>query len=420
MRWPQHLIAGLILLLLAGSSCKTTLRPFQAGRDGKVLERTTEERVMLGKPCRLYDAYVPDQTVNGELVPERVIRVNYHILNSRDTSHRFLAEIATPYVRELTRQINIKLANNLPMSLPAAAGTPVLPTRIRLEIAPIPGMPWDDGVYYHFDDDLFGYVHTGRNRNNSDMQVIRKYAIQPDSVLNIFIMPHHPDSVASPTYRATGTGIALGKAIKLAGLIRTGLPPSEFAGMTLHEIGHVLGLAHTWRYSDGCDDTPYHPNCFYPGEPPCDSLISNNVMDYNHWQQAWTPCQLGKAHRNLSRRTGTARSLLQRDWCTSLPGHDLVISEDETWEGEVDLYGDVEVMPGARLTIRCAVSFPAGSRLLVHSGATLVLDGGSLANDCGLSWQGIILECKGPRCGTVQITSDAEIRNAATLAGGQP
>ena len=47
---PQHLIAGLILLLVAGSACKTTLRPFQAGRDGKVLERTTEERVILRKP----------------------------------------------------------------------------------------------------------------------------------------------------------------------------------------------------------------------------------------------------------------------------------------------------------------------------------------------------------------------------------
>lgn len=379
------------------------------GRDARPLVRTTEERAAARQACRLWPSYVPDSSANGRLIPERVIRVNYHILNSLDTVHRFLAETATPYVRELTRLINRHLAANIPMSLPAARGTPVWPTRIRLEIAPIPGMEWDDGIYYHFDDELYAYVHKGRNRNNSDTRVIRKYAIQPDSVLNIFIMPHHPDSVASPTYGAGGGGITLGKAIKLSGIIATGLPPSEFSGMTVHEIGHVLGLSHTWQYSDGCDDTPHHPNCFYPGEPPCDSLISNNVMDYNHWQQAWTPCQLGQAHRNLSRATGNARSLLRRDWCHPLPGHDLVIREDEVWEGEVDLFGSVEILPGARLTIRCRTSVPAGCRILVHPGARLVIDGGRLTNDCGFPWDGIVLGCRGRKCGTVYMTEDAEI-----------
>lgn len=412
MRWTQYLTLLVCAGLTGLIACKSTQRPFDRASDARHLSRNTQERHQLKQSCRQYPAYIPDESVNGELIPERVIRINYHIMNSGDTSHAFLAEIATPYVRELTRQMNIKLADNLPMSLPAAKGTPVLPTRIRLEIAPIPGMFWDDGVYYHFDDELYTYVHTGRNRNNSDLRVIDKYAIQPDSVLNIFILPHHPDSVASSTYRATGVGIALGKAMKLSGLIRTGLPPSEFAGMTLHEIGHILGLGHTWRYSDGCDDTPYHPNCFYPGEPPCDSLISNNVMDYNHWQQAWTPCQLGQAHRNLSRRSGTARTLLKRNWCQPLPDRDLVIRDHQIWEGEVDLFGNVEVAPGGHLTIRCQVSFPEGSSLMVHPGGTLIIDGGLLTNDCGMPWQGIILGCKGSRCGQVQMTEDADIQFA--------
>lgn len=410
MRWTQYLILFLWTGLVGLASCSSFQKPFDRTRDGKIVSRTTQERYDLKQSCRKYPAYVPEDSANGQLIPDRVIRVNYHILNSSDTSHAFLAEIATPYVQELTRQINSKLAQNLPMSLPSAQGSEVLPTRMRVEITPIPGMFWDDGVYYHFDDELYAYVHTGRNRNNSDMQVIKKYAIQPDSVLNIFILPHHPDSVASATYRATGVGIALGKAIKLSGIIRIGLPPSEFAGMTLHEIGHILGLAHTWRYSDGCDDTPHHNNCFYPGEPPCDSLISNNVMDYNHWQQAWTPCQLGQAHRNLSRRTGTARSLLKRDWCHPLEGKDLVIRDTQVWEGEVDLFGHVEIAAGGHLTIRCQVSFPEGAHLLVQPGGTLVVDGGQLTNDCGLPWKGIVLGCKGSRCGNVQMTEDAEIQ----------
>ncbi|MCF8237560.1 MAG: hypothetical protein K9I85_05350 [Saprospiraceae bacterium] len=414
MRRTQYLILLAGCALASLSACKSTVRPFNRAQDGHTLVRTSQERVSLKQPCRKYPAYVPDSTVNGQLVPERIIRVNYHILNSSDTSHAFLAEIGTPYVQELTREINKKFAENIPMSLPAAQGTPVLPTRIRLEIAPIRGMFWDDGVYYHFDDELYAYVHKGRNRNNSDMRVIKKYAIQPDSVLNIFILPHHPDSVKSTTYSAGGGGIALGKAIKLSGIITTGLPPSEFAGMTVHEIGHIMGLGHTWRYSDGCDDTPHHPNCFYPGEPPCDSLISNNVMDYNHWQQAWTPCQLGQAHRNLSRRSGTARSLLKRNWCDPLPDYNLTITDTQVWEGEVDLFGDVIIAAGGHLTIRCEVSFPQGSRLLVQPGGQLVIDGGLLTNDCGLPWQGVILGCKGRDCGKVTLTEDADIQYAGS------
>ncbi len=409
MRWTELLkrarLAALLALPALLPACAVRELAFDPARDGKPLpaQETADARERQ-RACRDYPAYVPDSsTATGRLVPHRTIRVNYHFVNSADGSRNFTPEVGTPYVQQLTREVNRKLAENLRMALPGTEGVPpVLPTRLSLAISPMPAVKWDDGIYYHYDDTLFAYVHKGRHRNNTDRRVIERYAIRPDSVLNIFIMPHHPDSVRSATYRAVGVGIALGKALKISGLFEhPDDPPADFAGLTLHEIGHILGLSHTWKTDDGCSDTPNHPNCFVPGEPPCDSLVSNNVMDYNTWQQAWTPCQLGKVHRNLTRSSSTIRSLVARDWCGPLPGKDLRITGTETWEGEIDLFGHVDVLPGGRLTIRCRASFPEGARLTVHPGAVLVLDGAELLNDCGLPWQGIRILKRGSRRGKV-------------------
>ena len=78
------------------------------------------------------------------------------------------------------------------------------------------------------------------------------------------------------------------------------------AGTLNHEIGHMLGLNHTWNQDDDCDDTPKGfktetgewGQCWaYKDIPntPCSQWknISNNVMDYNeHFPRAYTPCQI--------------------------------------------------------------------------------------------------------------------------------
>lgn len=408
MRRSEHLIAVLSCLLafsLAG--CGSGERLFDPSRNGRALKPgELAEKAGRQRLCRDYPPYVPDESANGRRVAHRTLRVNYHIVNASDSTRNFLAESGTPYMYQLTREINRKLEQNIPMSLPAAREVPVLPTRFRLQITPIAGADWDDGVYYHFDDSLYAYVHKGRHRNNSDRRVIDRYAIRPDSVINIFVLPHHPDSVGSPTYPSGGVGIALGMAMKVSGLFEHGLPPSEFAGLTLHEVGHILGLSHTWQFNDGCDDTPHHPNCFNVGKPPCDSLLSNNVMDYNTWQQAWTPCQLGKVHRNMCRQGGSARAYLVRDWCTARPDGDVRVTAAEVWEGETDLFGNLDILPGGHLTIRCRVSMPADTRITVHPGGTLVLDGAWLHNDCGLPWGGIRLLRRKGREGKVLLGED--------------
>ncbi|PIP55023.1 MAG: hypothetical protein COX07_02175 [Bacteroidetes bacterium CG23_combo_of_CG06-09_8_20_14_all_32_9] len=59
-----------------------------------------------------------------------------------------------------------------------------------------------------------------------------------------------------------------------------------------HELGHNLGLWHTWSQYDYCDDTPYNQGCWNLNEPSTNPLcslitnVTNNVMDYDQLCQS--------------------------------------------------------------------------------------------------------------------------------------
>jgi hypothetical protein len=66
-----------------------------------------------------------------------------------------------------------------------------------------------------------------------------------------------------------------------------------------HELGHCMGLQHSWIADDECDDTPPNPNCW--DENQCQGIPSNNMMDYNNSESALTQCQINKMHNTLLR-----------------------------------------------------------------------------------------------------------------------
>lgn len=414
MRRPQHLTGRLrfwllpLLLSLAGCALKETA--FQPDIHGIHYQspHSLAERI---RACRDFNNYIPDTSAQGRVLIERQVRVNFHFVNSMDSLHNLLPEDGEKYARYLPWEGNKRLANNAVMIHPEAKHLPNWPTKFSLRLTSMPDAVFDSGIYFHYDDELFFYVHKGPERNLTDRRVIDKYGIQRDSVINIFFMPSQRYEEVDPGAYTGGLGVALGKAVKLTGVHRHHDRPWEHLGTFLHEIGHVLGLSHTWAFNDGCDDTPRHPNCFGYGEPPCDSLVSNNVMDYNQWRTAWTPCQLGKVHSNFTRRQGWTRSLLRRNWCTRMPDHDIVITDTQAWWGERDLLGSMELLPGSRLELYCRVSMPAGARITVHPGATLVLDGAELHNDCGLIWDGIFIRRKGRAVGRVLLGEGWSIHN---------
>ncbi|MEZ5039302.1 MAG: M43 family zinc metalloprotease [Saprospiraceae bacterium] len=369
--------------------------------------------MQIGGPCQDIEGYIPD-TNYLEHTPIKYIRVNVHWFNIADSSKNMVGQSAIDFAKSLIQTANQDLERNQPMWLPHGNQTPTLPIRHRYVLSPRPNDPTDTGIYFHFVDDESCYlVHKGKNANLYKRDLIRKYAIQLDTVLNIFILPHHPDSVASPTYAPNSTGVALGTVVKVAGMIENGQPSWHYRSLINHEIGHSFGLSHTWAYNDGCDDTPQHKqDCWSRNErPECKETTSNNVMDYNAEQNAWTPCQIGKVLKRMADPRSTLRGVLEERWCTLNPNAHIYIKDTIVWAGAKDLEGHLTIEPGGELTVRCRLSLPKGAKITIKAGGRLILEDAQLHNACGDLWEGIQIEQIGKAKGEVFFVGMPSIEN---------
>lgn len=395
---------GLRIVFLCGSvflffHCTPAIHTKQFFPDPLPANKTSARAVVRPSSCTDWSAYLPDPA-HPEYLPMRYLRVNFHVLNSRDSSHNFKPEAARTYLRQLLDDANTELDTN-DRNWRSPEGTPVLPKGYRYVIAPQPG---DDGFYFHYDDSLYYFVSQGKHMNNGNRKVVDKYAVGKDSILNIFLMVHPDDSIKSKTYRANGQGIALGTALKMAGLYESKEPAKAFDGLLNHEIGHILGLSHAWT-EDGCPDTQNHPNkCWtWTEELPCRDQATDNVMDYNAYQIALTPCQIGRIQMTFANEKSPVRRCLQPTWCTGKPEHDLVIRDSVAWTGARDLEGKLTIAPGGSLYLSCRLSLPAGGSITVQPGGRLWLDGARLHNACGREWNGIFVQQSKAGVGEVHV-----------------
>lgn len=361
--------------------------------------------------CKEYDSYLPD-TNYLDHTPMRYMRLNFHIMNSTDSSRNFTPAAGTKYIKSLIGEAHKKIRNNKKMLLPVGNNTAVYPPRYRYVLTPRPNAKGDDGIYFHYDDDLCYYVVKGRNRNNHKKDVIKKYGIQIDTVFNVFMIPHHPDSLKSPYYGGYDAGIALGNSLKLTGAFVNKTKPWVMQKYLNHELGHNLGLRHTWFGRDDCEDTPKHPNCWSLKSPsPCDSMASNNFMDYNAYQNAWTPCQIGKMHYNMAREKHKSRKLLKPTWCELKEKSHIIIRDSIHWKSMKDLEGNLTIEAGAILKMSCRTSLPKGAKITVKPGAKLILDNCKLHNACGDSWKGIEIQSWKKLKGEVVVVGEPVIEN---------
>jgi len=338
----------------------------------------------------LFDPHLPDA------IPVRTLRINVHIMDSRDSAFNVRQEAGRRYVRELIALANERLDSN-DVNWQSPPGTPVYPKRYRYRLWPQPGGD-DDGIYFHYDDDHWFFVSQGKNQNNYRTDVIGRYGIGTDSIMNIFIQVHPPDSMRSPSYRANLQGIALGTNLKMAGFFERSETTGAVQGLLNHEIGHILGLSHAWT-EDGCPDTHNHPNkCWQRTEdPPCDQEATNNMMDYNAHQFTLTPCQIARAHATMTNERSPVRQRIHTDYCFYQPGTDIVIRDSVSWTGARDLTGNLYVRNGGVLMVNCRLSMPEGGRIVVYPGGRLWLNGARIHNACGRNWAGIFQGTSGKR-----------------------
>ena len=411
---PRLITAWVCFLMLAACSPKIMIH-----------RATTDDIILLPRAeaeNKISTCYEPlSYVAHPELLRLKYVRVNIHFMNSSDGRYNMPEEETTNYAQEWIKVTNSNLERNMQMFLPRGNTTPVLDIPYRYVISPDPTVPGDDGVYYHIDDELCYAVKTGRDRNISDKRVIEKYAVRDDSVMNIFLQTHHLDSIPSPTYRPDASGISLGSSVKIFGNWHKRPNVWDIRGITNHEIGHSLGLSHTWGGHDGCDDTPAHPNCWnVTNKPPCDSLYSNNMMDYNAHMAALTPCQIGKIVMNMTRLGAIQRNILEPRWCVLDTSATITISDSIRWEGSADLEGNIVIRDGGLLEIGCRVSMPEGSNIKIFPGGKLViLSTGKIHNSCNSQWEGIEFVEERKMKGHLYIMEGGKIENTLHPLGTQ-
>ena len=413
----------LLFLLLTG--CGTTSYQFATAEQVRLENTTNKTDINNLRRCRNSAHYIPD-TSQLYLYPERTVKINIHFVNNTDRTANFPdEEQARQFALQMVADANRYLRDNQPMHLPVGNTTPVLPIRLQYQITRDFEKPGDDGIYFHYTDKYFFNDHKNQRTLFNRWQY-DNYGIQKQEVINVFIMPHHPDSVRSASYPKSTGGVGTPHWVKLTGVYYQsqqkageidGNPyyfgPWFAARLLNHEIGHTLGLAHTWNTNDGCDDTPRHANCWnYSDRPPCNEEVSNNVMDYNTYKNAYTPCQIGQIHYRLSADGTTQREKLVEDWCYRQPGMDVEIGRNDSvnWECFRELRGNLRLKKGSHLNVYCRLSMPKNAKIIIEPGATLVVEDATITNTCGDTWSGIEIGTNRKAEGQLVLRGNAQLQ----------
>lgn len=205
------------------------------------------------------------------------------------------------FAEKMVARANEELTLNARMfRQPEGIETPVRPTKLQYILT---GIYFDRNDQFQNDDFFSGW------------SILEKYGVRADSEINVFsIVPERSGSgIANEIlYPEAKNPVLATKISYYANYVKFPDWGVTYAASTMnHEIGHLLGLRHTWNEDDDCDDTPkgHRVNSewlqcwgFKDKDTHCGDWknISNNIMDYNeHFPHAYTPCQLNILHTML-------------------------------------------------------------------------------------------------------------------------
>lgn len=382
--------------------------------------------------CSESEHYVVDENYPSH-TPIKDVRLVFHYIMKPNEPMRQNDVYYQQLADRTVAKMNYRFEKHKQMNLPVGNNTPVLPVPFRFVLSPDPDDQSNKGVYVHEDSLLYVFNKDMKAKNSmGSRDQFNKYGVRKGEVINVFFLEHPTDSIPSKTYKASKNGISGGSWVKVASLHMeldkgtckdadwpADCMGAQFFSLMVHEVGHSLGLSHTWKYNDGCDDTPKHSNCFglnVPNSTNCDepSEMSNNVMDYNNQQSALTPCQLGKVYYNFMKPNSRQRKFLEPNWCDYHPDAPVTIHSGEKveWISARDLESDLILESGSELTISCRTAFPAKAKVIVHPAAKLVLDGAILTNVCDETWEGVEVWRQGKSKGEVLLLNGARIEKA--------
>ncbi|GJM34659.1 MAG: hypothetical protein DHS20C18_36600 [Saprospiraceae bacterium] len=216
----------------------------------------------------------------------------------------------------------------------------------------------------------------------------------------------------------------------------TGINKWQHAMLVLHEMGHSLGLGHSYQgqVSDiicpHCSSGNNVAQCGDPCGGWCDPTVAprclSNIMNSAaHSKRNFTPLQIARMHTFSFRENNVKYLQVNLD-----PTATITINGVQTWETARIVNGHINIPNGAQLTISCKVIMPPGGLITVEKGGRLIIDNGHLtisSPKCGDYWEGILVKGD-PNAsqiyanqGVLEITNDALIEyanTAASVSGG--
>lgn len=180
------------------------------------------------------------------------------------------------------------------------------------------------------------------------------------------------------------------------------------AGTLAHELGHILGLLHTYAgaaaepvsdpnnldflkdvfltsLSPVTSNCPHICNYYADADAVNGDGITNNLMGGNKDQEYISPLQAGQMHRALSLTSSRKYVHCEK---SRIP---LIITDEQLWDFDIKLYRDLIVESGAKLTLTNHLVMNPDCRIIVKQGGKLIVDGATIGIDLyeKEQWQGV-------------------------------
>ena len=336
---------------------------------------------------------VYSSTNNADYVPSspmdiKTINLNINIMQRADGSGNFDQSNANhmAFLNSIESSLN-HYASNLDVPVVGGVyglGDHIPDSHLRFNV---------NGIHFHQDD--LGYTNNG---SPSGPYCFQNYAVNPERSLNLFFYGNTGGGFGGygqgffgecSNYVIMGNFFASyqGSYVDPS----TGLPtgnPWITMPLILHEIGHCMGLRHSWVSNGQFPDKPVETSsaCSF-GSPLSDPNCGNNIMGYSSDKSYFSPQQVGHIHQLI---TGGWRGKLVT-YCEYDPNHTYKINNSgtTTWEFGKVIGGDLIIENNSTLVVKCKLSFSADSRVIIKPGSRLILDGGTLTNNCDAMWRGV-------------------------------
>ncbi len=181
------------------------------------------------------------------------------------------------------------------------------------------------------------------------------------------------------------------------------------AQLLAHELGHCLGLQHT--NVGQFDDFPKKEKY---GNYKCNDVdVSNNLMGYNLCRRYLSPKQMGHIHKEYATNYNKIKTRVECDYNSAAS---VSIQGKQTWNRARVVGGDLIIKKGAVLTVNCMLSMPKEGKIIIHKKGKLIVDGGTITNNCNEEWEGVeYIKCGKQRKVDVQNTPAIELKNGGNI-----